>query len=318
MDINLKSAFFGTQIAAKQMIKQGGGGRIINITSVHEDWPMPGNTAVLPVEGRHAHADPHRRRRARRRTASSSSASAPARWPRRSTRRPMNDPAQDADARRRHPARPHGAIPRRSPASSASSPATARATSPRRPSSPTAASCTAAPGCSRERAWTSAYDVIIIGSGAGGGTLAHRLAPSGKRILILERGDWLPREVENWDATAVFVDNRYVSPDTWYDKRRQAVPAADPLLRRRRHQAVRRGAVPAARAGLRRVAPSRRHLAGVAGLLRRLRAVLHRRPSSCTRCTASAARTRPSRRAAARIRSRRSPTSRGSSSCSTT
>ena len=45
MAINLKSAFFGTQIAAKQMIKQGGGGRIINITSVHEDWPMPGNTA---------------------------------------------------------------------------------------------------------------------------------------------------------------------------------------------------------------------------------------------------------------------------------
>ena len=62
------------------------------------------------------------------------------------------------------------------------------------------------------------YDVIIIGSGAGGGTLAHRLAPSGKRVLILERGDWLPREVENWDATAVFVDNRYVSKDTWYDK----------------------------------------------------------------------------------------------------
>ena len=44
MNINLKSAFFGTQIAAKQMIKQGTGGRIINITSVHEDWPMPGNT----------------------------------------------------------------------------------------------------------------------------------------------------------------------------------------------------------------------------------------------------------------------------------
>ena len=62
------------------------------------------------------------------------------------------------------------------------------------------------------------YDVIIVGSGAGGGTLAHRLAPSGKRVLILERGDWLPREIENWDATAVFVDNRYVSPDTWYDK----------------------------------------------------------------------------------------------------
>jgi choline dehydrogenase-like flavoprotein len=65
------------------------------------------------------------------------------------------------------------------------------------------------------------YDVIIVGSGAGGGTLAHRLAPSGKRVLILERGDWLPREIENWDATAVFVENRYVSPDTWYDENGQ-------------------------------------------------------------------------------------------------
>jgi choline dehydrogenase-like flavoprotein len=61
------------------------------------------------------------------------------------------------------------------------------------------------------------YDVIIIGSGAGGGTLARHLAPSGKRILLLERGDWLPREPQNWSAADVFVDNRYVSPDTWYD-----------------------------------------------------------------------------------------------------
>src|SRR6476619_8632431 len=61
------------------------------------------------------------------------------------------------------------------------------------------------------------YDVIIVGSGAGGGTLAHRLAPSGRRVLILERGDFLPREVQNWDAEAVFVDNRYVSTDRWYD-----------------------------------------------------------------------------------------------------
>ena len=51
LDINLKSAFFGTQIAAKQMIEQGGGGRIINITSVHEDWPMPGNTAYCLSKG---------------------------------------------------------------------------------------------------------------------------------------------------------------------------------------------------------------------------------------------------------------------------
>jgi choline dehydrogenase-like flavoprotein len=61
------------------------------------------------------------------------------------------------------------------------------------------------------------YDVIIIGTGAGGGTLARHLAPSGKRILVLERGDWLPREPQNWLAQDVFVENRYVSPDTWYD-----------------------------------------------------------------------------------------------------
>ena len=51
LSINLKSAFFGTQLAAKQMIKQGGGGRIVNITSVHEDWPMPGNTAYCLSKG---------------------------------------------------------------------------------------------------------------------------------------------------------------------------------------------------------------------------------------------------------------------------
>ena len=63
------------------------------------------------------------------------------------------------------------------------------------------------------------YDVIIIGSGAGGGTLARHLAPSGKKILLLERGDWLPREPSNWSAHDVFVDNRYVSEDTWYDEK---------------------------------------------------------------------------------------------------
>jgi glucose 1-dehydrogenase len=51
LSINLKSAFFGTQIAARQMMKQGHGGRIINITSVHEDWPMPGNTAYCLAKG---------------------------------------------------------------------------------------------------------------------------------------------------------------------------------------------------------------------------------------------------------------------------
>ncbi len=51
LDVNLKSAFFGTQLAARQMIAQGDGGRIINVTSVHEDWPMPGNTAYCLSKG---------------------------------------------------------------------------------------------------------------------------------------------------------------------------------------------------------------------------------------------------------------------------
>jgi choline dehydrogenase-like flavoprotein len=66
------------------------------------------------------------------------------------------------------------------------------------------------------------YDVVIIGTGAGGGTLARHLAPSGKRILLLERGDWLPREPENWLVEEVFVKNRYISPDTWYDGKGKA------------------------------------------------------------------------------------------------
>jgi choline dehydrogenase-like flavoprotein len=61
------------------------------------------------------------------------------------------------------------------------------------------------------------YDLIIIGTGAGGGTLAHELAGTGKRILLLERGGYLPREQENWSSEAVFVDNRYKSHETWHD-----------------------------------------------------------------------------------------------------
>ena len=58
---------------------------------------------------------------------------------------------------------------------------------------------------------TENYDVIIIGSGAGGGTLAHALADSGKKILLLERGDYLPRELDNWEPRPVFVDGMYIS-----------------------------------------------------------------------------------------------------------
>ena len=59
------------------------------------------------------------------------------------------------------------------------------------------------------------YDLIVIGSGPGGASLAQRLAPTGRRILILERGDYLPREEANWDAKAVFVDARYQASETW-------------------------------------------------------------------------------------------------------
>jgi choline dehydrogenase-like flavoprotein len=65
---------------------------------------------------------------------------------------------------------------------------------------------------------TTDYDIIIIGTGAGGGTLAYRLAPSGKRILLLERGDYLPREPENWSSREAFVTGRYATKEHWYDK----------------------------------------------------------------------------------------------------
>ena len=64
---------------------------------------------------------------------------------------------------------------------------------------------------------TDHYDVIVIGSGAGGGTLTHALAPTGKRVLLLERGDFLPREPQNWDSKSVWVDLRYRNPGKWVD-----------------------------------------------------------------------------------------------------
>ncbi|HEY1700754.1 MAG TPA: GMC family oxidoreductase [Trebonia sp.] len=66
------------------------------------------------------------------------------------------------------------------------------------------------------------YEFIIIGTGAGGGTIARQLAEAGRKILILERGDFLPQERENWDPKSVFIDGRYVSQDTWYDRHGKA------------------------------------------------------------------------------------------------
>jgi glucose 1-dehydrogenase len=140
--INLKSAFFGTQIAAKQMIKQGSGGRIINITSVHEDWPMPGNTPYCLAKGG---------MRMLTRTAGLELARhnilvvgvGPGAVATPINLSTMKDPAKLAQLNPRYLSDAWRGR-RRSPPWSVSSPATARAISPRRPSSRMAASCTAA------------------------------------------------------------------------------------------------------------------------------------------------------------------------------
>src|SRR2546428_12216869 len=61
------------------------------------------------------------------------------------------------------------------------------------------------------------YDVAIIGTGAGGGTLAYALAPTGKNILLLERGDYVPREKDNWDTRAVNLEGKYNTKEVWLD-----------------------------------------------------------------------------------------------------
>ena len=66
------------------------------------------------------------------------------------------------------------------------------------------------------------YDIIIIGTGAGGGTVAHELAPTGKKILILERGEFLPKEKDNWNPTEVYQNQRYFTDEQWYDKKGKA------------------------------------------------------------------------------------------------
>ena len=165
----------------------------------------------------------------------------------------------------------------------------------------------------------SAYDVIVIGSGAGGGTLVHRLAPSGKRILLLERGDWLPREPQNWSRGGRV--------------RRQPLHLGGHLVRRRdgegrsSRRCTTSSAAPPSSTARRSTGCARRTSASCAtttasrppGRSATTRwSPTTRRPSSSTRCTARAARTRPSRRPARPIRSRPCRTSRASSSSPTT
>ena len=151
MAVNLKSAFFGTQLAAKQMIAQGGGGRIINMTSVHEDWPMPGNTAYCLSKGG---------MRMLTRTAGVELAPhnicvvgvGPGAVNTPINAQTVTDPAALAKLNSCHPASAAWPSPRRSPRWWPSWPATGPATSRPPRSSPTAASCRAAPGSDRSRA----------------------------------------------------------------------------------------------------------------------------------------------------------------------
>ena len=71
---------------------------------------------------------------------------------------------------------------------------------------------------------THRYDIVIIGSGAGGGTIAHALAGSGARLLIIERGDFVPQEAENWDPQAVWRQLRYRSREQWVDEQGEFTP----------------------------------------------------------------------------------------------
>ena len=163
------------------------------------------------------------------------------------------------------------------------------------------------------------YDVIVIGTGAGGGTLAHRLAPAGKRVLLLERGDYLPRERDNWDSTAVFVKGKYRAPEFWYDQHGHEFPPEVNYYVGGQHQVLRRGAVPAA---ARRTSASCATTAGISPAwpirLRGPGAVLHRGRAPLP--GARPARRGPDRGPGERAvpRSRRSSTSRASSSSATT
>ena len=165
---------------------------------------------------------------------------------------------------------------------------------------------------------TSRYDVIIIGTGAGGGTLAHRLAPSGKRILLLERGDYVPREKDNWSTRAVNLEGKYNTKEVWRDRGRRAAPSPHELLGRGQHQVLRGRALPAAPGGLRGAQALGRDLARVAHSLRGSGALLHAGRAALPRArSAGGGPDRPAR-PARRTPTRRSATSLACSSSATT
>ena len=120
-----------------------------------------------------------------------------------------------------------------------------------------------------------AFDLVVIGSGAGGGTLAHALAPTGARILLVERGGFVPREPENWDPAAVWKHLRYRTGDWWFSNGRPFRPYYA-LLRRREHEVLGQRSLPPAEGGLRSRRARRWRLAGLADRLRHARAYYER------------------------------------------
>ena len=157
------------------------------------------------------------------------------------------------------------------------------------------------------------HDVIVIGSGAGGGTLVRHLAPSGKRILLLERGAWLTREPQNWLAEDPFVDGRYVSPDTChYPDGSSFQPQVHDVVG---------GATKFYGAALDRLRQEDfgelRHHDGISPAWPISYDAIepyYAQPSSSTTCITHASRTRPNLPRAPCTRSRRSPTNLGSNS----
>ena len=149
------------------------------------------------------------------------------------------------------------------------------------------------------------YDVMIIGTGAGGGTLLHALAGPGKRILVLERGDYVPREKANWSTRAVNLEGRYQTKEIWRDREGKPLhPHTNYYVggNTKFYGAALfrlRDARTSARSG------TGRRVAGVADRLRGPRALLHRGRAALPRARRAGRRSRPIRPRARRTRTRR-------------
>ena len=119
------------------------------------------------------------------------------------------------------------------------------------------------------------YDVIIIGTGAGGGTLAYHLAPSGKRILLIERGDYVRREKDNWSSRAVNVEGKYNTKEVWQDKDGKPLHPHTNYYVGGNTKFYGAALFRLRKQDFGEITTPRRHLAGVAHHLRRARALLH-------------------------------------------